>query len=482
MSTIIPFVVRRIENHYIFLFADIPYWFMVDSKEKHDTVIQLFDNIRQYGNTGEAIKNLHVTDQLSEELEDLITLLTKAGVFTSSPRQPPRPVPRLPRIAQVSIEVTTACNLTCQHCSVTAGPPQKNELTLQEIHTFLTEVVQLMKGRKEIVITGGEPLLRRDIFRILEICHNLKFKRILFLTNGTLLTKEMGETLGELNRRIEKQNTPGTLMQRLYVQVSIDGTEPTHDFIRGKPSWKKAVQGIKILKDNNISTTMGMVLNTCNIHDVEAVIELAKKLDCSVGFSSMVKTGRAAKEQLEPVSASSVIPVIMQYIERDPHYLKYLTNFPCSPYIIAFQNLIKFRYCGTGWATVYLNSTGDIFPCQIGATVPEFKAGNICETPFCEIWEHAPILKRLRRLHVDTLNEQCAQCEIRFFCGGGCRTEAYLNTGHIHGMDPKCLIGENKETAWGAFHMMVKYPQVLQEVSELGIVQLMEDLFEEMGK
>ncbi|MBU7028216.1 MAG: radical SAM protein [Theionarchaea archaeon] len=482
MSTkVTPFVTRRIENHYIFLFPDIPYWFIVDSEEKHDIVVQLFDNIQQCESISQATETLLIKGQAPEELKDLIRTLEKAGVFTPFQNQPPRPVPHLPRIAQVSVEVTKACNLTCQHCSVTGGTPRKDELTFQEIHTFLTEAVQLMKGRKEVVITGGEPFLRSDIFEILEICHDLKFKRILFLTNGTLITKEIGVTLGDLNRRIEKQNTSEKLIQRLYVQVSIDGAESTHDLIRGKNSWKRAIQGTKILKDNGISTTIGMVLNTCNIKDVEAVIELASKLDCSVGFSSMVKTGRATQKNLKPVPASRIIPIVMQYIERDPRYLKYLTNFPCSPYIIAFQNLIKFRYCGTGWATVYLNSIGDIYPCQIGATVPEFKAGNIRDTPFSEIWEHAPILKKLRKLHVDSLNDQCSKCEIRYFCGGGCRTEAYLNTGSINGMDPKCLMDENKETAWGALQLMVKYPQVLQEVSELGIVRLMEDLFEEMS-
>ena len=479
-ARVVSFVVRKVENHYIFLFPDLPYWFMVDSEEKRNIIEQLFCSIQQHGSIDYAIRNFELQGPLPEGLKDLIETLKKAGVLEPSQKQNPKPVPKLPRIARVSVEVTADCNLTCQHCSVAAGIPRENELSLQEIRSFLTEVIQLMKGRKEVVITGGEPFLRTDIFEILEICHNLGFKRILFLTNVTLLTQEIGNSLRELNEKIEMQNKPEKLVQRLHVQVSIDGAETTHDSIRGKNSWKRAVQGIRILKDNNISTTIGMVLNNRNIDDIPQVIELAAEMECSVGFSSMVKTGRASEEELEPVSSSRAIPVIMEYLERDPVYLKYLTNFPCSPYIIAFQNLIKFRYCGTGWATVYLDSTGNIYPCQIGATIPEFKAGNIRERSFREIWQHAPILKKLRKIHVDTLNDQCRQCEIRYFCGGGCRSEAYLTTGHLNGMDPKCVMGENKETAWGALKMMVRYPQILEEVSELGIVRLMEDLFEEM--
>lgn len=477
-----PFVVRRIEDHYLFLFSDIPYWFMVDSEEEKSILQRFFDGMNQYENIEQALEDIKSNNNLNDDLNNLIVTLKKAGIFTpSNQNEIPKPVPHLPRIAQVSLEITRACNLSCKHCSVTAGTPRKNELTFQELHTFLTDAVQLMKGRKEVVITGGEPFLRPDIFEILEICYNLKFKRILILTNGTVMNEELGERLKELNDRIEKQNTPDKLVQRLHVQVSIDGKESTHNLIRGPNAWQRAVQGIKILKDNNISTTLGMVVNQVNINDVGAVIELAGNLDCGVGFSSMVETGRAAKESLGTVSAARVIPVIMEYLERDPSYLKYLANFPCSPYIIAFRNLIKFRYCGTGWATVYLDSAGNIYPCQIGATVPEFKAGNIRETPFCEIWQHSPILKKLRRLHVNTLNNQCSTCEIRYFCGGGCRTQAYLNTGCLDGMDPKCLLGENKGTAWGAFRFMAKYPEILEEVSELGIVRLMEGLFEEMS-
>ena len=479
MTAIAYYVTQKVKDHFVFLFPDIPYWFIVDSVEKKIILQQLFQNIEEYG-IKRGIKNME-EGLMSQEIEDLIETLERAHVLNPPPKKSIKPAPKLPRLAQVSVEVTKACNLFCQHCSVAAGVARKDEITLQEIQAFLGEVVRLMKGRKEVVITGGEPFVRSDIFDILEICQNLGFKRILLLTNGTLLTQKTGENLRQLNERIEAQNTPDKLVQRLHIQVSIDGTESTHDFIRGRNSWKKAVQGIKILIDNNISTNIGMVVNNCNINDVGEVIELAGEMGCSVGFSSMAKTGRASQEDIEPVPASRVVPFIMKYIEKDPIYLKYLANFPISPFIIAFQNLVKFRYCGTGWATVYLDSGGNVFPCQIGATVPEFRTGNIRQSTFSEIWQHSPLLKRLRTLHVDTLNEKCSHCDIRYFCGGGCRTEAYLSTHQLNGMDPKCIMGEKKECAQSALRIMIEYPRVLEEVSDLAIVRLMEDLFEEMG-
>lgn len=474
------YIVQKVKNHFVFLFPDIPYWFIVDSLEKKAILQQLFQNIQECG-MERGIKNLEAKGLLSQELKDFIETLKRAHVLNPPRKNLTKLAPELPRLAQVSVEVTKACNLACQHCSVAAGIARKDELSLQEIHAFLVEVVRLMKGRKEVVITGGEPFLRPDIFEILNICRNLGFKRILLLTNGTLLTQETGENLGQLNECIEAQNTQEKLVQRLHIQVSIDGIESTHDMIRGRNSWEKAVHGVKILRENNISTNIGMVLNNRNINDVGDVIELAGELGCSVGFSSMVKTGRASQNSIEPVPASRVVPFIRKFIEKDPIYLKYLANFPLSPFIIAFQNLIKFRYCGTGWATVYLDSGGNVYPCQIGATVPEFWTGNIRQTPFSQIWQHSLLLKQLRALHVDTLNEKCSQCEIRYFCGGGCRTEAYLSTSQLNGIDPKCIMGEKKECAWSALRIMIEYPHILEEVSELAIVRLMEDLFEEMG-
>lgn len=477
------FLSKKIGQQYLFLFPNIPYWFIIDSEKEKNTLIEFFSNIHKYKTLNEALKKLGSKLDL-RELKDLLLKLEKVGVI--GPQVQKRkgdytPAPNLPRIAQISLEVTRACNLSCVHCSVTAGTSRTDELTLEEIERILKETVQLMKGRKEAVITGGEPFLRSDIFNILEICYNLKFKRILLLTNGTLINREIGKRLEELNNRIEKQNTPEKLIQRLHIQVSIDGNKSTHDHIRGPNAFNQTVNGIKILKRNNISTTLGMVVNNLNIDDVASVIELGAELNCGVGFSSMIKTGRAKDAAVKPVSAARVIPVIMEYLERDPAYIKYLANFPCSPYIIAYRNLIKFRYCGTGWATAYVDSAGDVYPCQIGATVPEFKAGNIRETSFKEIWQNAPILKEMRKLHVDNLNEECSTCEIRYFCGGGCRTQAYLDTGNLCGMDPKCTLGENKGTAWGAFRMVAEYPEILEEVSELGIVKLMEGLFQEMS-
>jgi radical SAM protein with 4Fe4S-binding SPASM domain len=474
--------VRKIEDQYLFLFPDVPYWFMVNSEEKRTLIEDFLDHSKLSANIDQEVQEFKERWQLGDDFEEFITDLKHAGVFLSPDEKSlPRPVPDLPRLAQVAMEVTKACNLTCKHCSISAGDPRAEELTLEELRSFLTEVITLMKGRKEVIITGGEPFMRSDIFETMEVCQALGFKRIVVLTNGTLIGERMGERLKELNERIEMKNTSKELVQRLHIQVSVDGLEKTHDFIRGRNTWKKAIRAARILRSNTIATSLGMVVSKLNFNDVEEVIKVAAALDCNIGFSSLIMTGRATEGILDPIPVNRVIPIIIDYLEQNPTHLKYLTNFPHSPYIIAFRNLIKFRYCGTGWATVYLDSEGHIYPCSLGATVPEFRAGNIRENSFHEIWQHSPILKKLRTLHVDTLNTQCSTCELRYFCGGGCRTQAYLSTRTLDGMDPKCIIGENKGTAWGAFRLMVKHPQILEEVSELGIVRLMEGLFEEMN-
>jgi len=125
------FIVRRIENHYLFLFPDIPYWFTVDSKEKREFIEQLFRTIHLQEDVDKGIQQFKLENPITEDFENLITMLKKAGIFDlRSQGQPPTPVPNLPRIAQVSVEVTKACNLTCQHCSVDAGIPREHELKI----------------------------------------------------------------------------------------------------------------------------------------------------------------------------------------------------------------------------------------------------------------------------------------------------------------------------------------------------------------
>jgi len=132
------------------------------------------------------------------------------------------------------INVTGKCNLRCKHCFRDSGNVWKSELTTQEIFSVIDQFASM--GGKDLIISGGEPFLRDDIFEILEFAKK-KVPLVQIITNGTCITKEMANRLKKL--------------EPLYLQISIDGaSDEVNDFIRGAGSFQRAVQGLRNLKDS----------------------------------------------------------------------------------------------------------------------------------------------------------------------------------------------------------------------------------------
>ncbi|MGQ9712283.1 MAG: radical SAM protein [Desulfotomaculales bacterium] len=121
----------------------------------------------------------------------------------------------------VTIELTNECNLKCRHCYASAGEKLDNELSLDEIKQLLGEISQL--GTMEVEFSGGEPLLRPDLFEMIEYAEGLDFSVVL-ITNGTLVDREVASTLGNLGLK--------------HVQVSLDGLKENHNYLRGDGTYE----------------------------------------------------------------------------------------------------------------------------------------------------------------------------------------------------------------------------------------------------
>ena len=158
----------------------------------------------------------------------------------------------------VYLELTRACNLKCIHCLNNSGIKQKDELTKEDLLKLIKNFSS--HGVQEIRFTGGEPLLFNGIYDLIKfateegICTSLG-------TNGTLITKEVAKKLKESGLK--------------KVVVSIDGNKKTHDKIRGKKNYQKAMNGLKYLKQNDINVRVNSVIMKSNMEDV---IKLAKKM------------------------------------------------------------------------------------------------------------------------------------------------------------------------------------------------------------
>lgn len=157
------------------------------------------------------------------------------------------------------IEITHECNLRCTHCLNNSGIKVLNQLTDEEIFNLIIEFSKA--GMQEIRFTGGEPLIHKKVYDFIALAHKLGLYTSIG-TNGTLITKDVSKKLklAGLDKAI----------------VSIDGTEKTHDAIRGEGNYQKAMDGIKNLEANEIKVRINAVIMKSNMDDV---IELAKKLN-----------------------------------------------------------------------------------------------------------------------------------------------------------------------------------------------------------
>mgnify|MGYP001390814759 FL=1 len=152
---------------------------------------------------------------------------------------------------RISLNITRKCNLRCKHCFSDSGNPDPNELTTKELFNLIKQMKDA--GTFFLAIGGGEPLLRDDLFQIIKYARE-NFIAVSIVTNGLLINKEIAKEFHELNLKT--------------ITVSIDGTEKTHDKLRGEGNFKKTINKIKILRKYCPITTLAIrvTVNSLNIN------------------------------------------------------------------------------------------------------------------------------------------------------------------------------------------------------------------------
>ncbi len=328
-------------------------------------------------------------------------------------------------------DVTGRCNLKCIHCRATSSENDK-ELSRDEGIAFIKSLKDFKLDW--LSFDGGEPLLRKD--DLVPFVKTAKTQGIFtyLLTNATLLDDSIAHAL--------KKAGLGS------VQVSLDGLEKTHDVIRGKGNFEKAVNGIKIAKEAGHRVSARMTLNKLNIDEAEDLLEYVIGIGCDAfGIRRFVPCGRAIDnisdleidkwKYLEVIqnclkSAANRVPV---QIGADPVLIP-------KTYIVdeikkEYGNLNVLAGCGAGITMCHVNAEGNVSPCSTLSMV----AGNIREKSLKEIWKTAPILKKLREGRKN-LEGHCGDCKYRFVCGG-CRASALYYGNGLLGYDPYCLVYED---------------------------------------
>ncbi len=315
----------------------------------------------------------------------------------------------------VAWEVTAACNLSCGYCRASASPlPDADELSTEEALSFLGSIAPL---RPMIILSGGEPLLRPDIFQIARRGVALGM-RVSLASNGTTITPQMADEIAASG------------ISR--VSISLDGATPEkHDLSRGKGSFQAAMQGIENLR-GKVDFQINNTLTSNNESDVAAIFDLAQRVGaCALHFFFLVATGRGREADLiSPQRQEQLLREIDQ--ERALRPLE--VQVTCAPQYarIARPGRGRAGGCLAGKSFVFVSRKGDVYPCGYFPLL----VGNIREKNFIGIWENAPELRALRERK---LKGKCGRCSHSSICGG-CRARAYAKTGDFLGEDPACRL------------------------------------------
>ena len=341
---------------------------------------------------------------------------------------------KIPPLRLLAWEVTRRCNLACLHCRAAAGSgPYPDELTTAEGKKLLEDLATM--GQVVVILTGGEPLLREDIFDLTAYGNDLGH-RMVMAVNGTLLTSAIAARLKDAG------------IQR--VSISIDGaTAASHDRLRAvEGAYAGALTGIAACREAGLPFQINTTVTRANRLELPAIHALALKLGAAAHHVFvLVPTGRGELIREELVTPEEYEETLNWLLARQkdgelfikptcaPQYYRLWRQDAASrgePITAATHGMEAMtKGCLGGQGFAFVSYKGEVQPCGY----LELVAGNIRETPFPQIWANSELFQQLRR--VDDYHGKCCACQYRKVCGG-CRARAYALTGDVLGEDPIC--------------------------------------------
>ena len=316
----------------------------------------------------------------------------------------------------IAWELTAACNLSCRYCRASAShEPDQGELDTDEAKRFVESIAPL---KPMLILSGGEPLLRPDLFQIIRLAVSLGI-RVSLASNGTLITSGLAEEIADSG------------VSR--VSISLDGADAAmHDHGRGQRSFERSIKGIENLR-GRVDFQINFTVTQKNQSELIRIFDLAEKLGAAaLHIFFLVPTGRGREEDvITPVRQEEMLRQIEG--EMDRRTLE--VQVTCAPQYARLKKPGHGRGSGgclAGRRFVFVSRKGEVYPCGY---LP-LRVGSVREKNFIEIWENSPELQALRE---GRLKGKCGRCEFSRSCGG-CRARAYALTGDYLQSDPSCRL------------------------------------------
>lgn len=359
-------------------------------------------------------------DRVSPDVEVFLKQIEASGVFGDANPHVNRVQPRTNK--RIHLTITGRCNLRCAHCGASDELNKQDRLTLDDVKSIVDQLAE--KEDSSIAITGGEPLLRRDMVDMVRYsCERIK---TILSTNGCLIDEDIAEQLGPLP---------------LTYQISLDGaTAEVHDAIRGRGSFDAALRGIRLLRAHGASERVEVCRTILRQPegDLDRMVKLVE--DLGIGGIRLLCLARLGRAQ-------------DSYDVLSPTYESYL-NFYRHYYEVLVDPNVKIQVAGgipglfldvpedTMWCHIgemlAVDPEGTIYPCSM-LEAPDYALGNVLkmglqEAAECDSIMHLHEVLDARPRTVDV----CRTCSFRNFCQGSCPGLALADSGVLNAEDSFC--------------------------------------------
>lgn len=341
------------------------------------------------------------------------------------------------------------CNLTCKHCySISADTEFKGELDTSEVMAVLAD---LKAFRVPVVIlSGGEPLLRPDLFEVADRAKELGLY-VALSSNGTLITRENIDRIAAADFN--------------YVGISLDGIGATHDrFRRLEGAYERSLEGLRLCRDRGLKVGVRYTMTQDNAEDLPKLLDLVEREDIDrFYFSHLNYAGRGNRNRkddahhkmtrwamdllfdtcLRRISAGRRVEFTTGNNDADGvYFLQWAASrFPDRIDHLRAK-LIRWGGNSSGVNVANIDNLGNVHPDTMWW---HYTLGNVRERPFSAIWADSsdPLLAGLR-MSPRPVKGRCAQCVHRPICGGNTRVRAQQTTGDPWAEDPGCYLADEE--------------------------------------
>jgi heme b synthase len=337
----------------------------------------------------------------------------------------------------IAWEITRRCNLRCVHCRSSSEMEVKEhpDFPIEEAYRIIDDISSYAKP--VIVLSGGEPLLRKDVFDIAKYGTE-KGLRMCLATNGSLVNDDIAAKIKNVGIRM--------------VSLSLDGsTAEVHDNFRNqKGAFEGVMNATRLFKKHGVEFLINSSFTKRNQEEIPKVYKLAKELGATAWYMFMiVPTGRGEDIMSELISKEDYEELLDWHYEMEKDEMDMLVRPTCAPhyYRVVLQKkkekgdkferrTLKFstggsKGCLAGQLICLIDVDGNVLPCSY---FPK-SAGNIREKSFKEIWENSELFKDMRNFK--GYKGRCGSCEYINVCGG-CRARAYAVKGDYMEEEPFC--------------------------------------------